>query len=315
LHAGPEDDEALRRKLWLSIAREVVRGGIKSGEAGGGEGRPGQQEGQGGLEAEQQLHIKQAVELLKEAGGWLLLRRGALGSGWPWLGPPCGSPRTPLPCRAPPAAASRRGRAARPRTRAAPQTRLHLAPPSPRPPPPAGGLLRIEDVLPFFPDFVTIDNFRAAICESLQRYTRHIEGLEREMDEATAIAEALRRWAPGAGRRGRERGAGAGLAGGPPRPHFPRGCACALLGCPAVRRLQPPSLCPASSSPPPPRRDLRTAQRRAAVVSLEEPCARCGRALGQAPPNPLGLPSGGAVPPLYVFPSGGWRAALGRQHP
>ena len=29
-------------------------------------------------------------------------------------------------------------------------------------------LLRIEDVLPFFPDFVTIDDFKEAICDSLQ---------------------------------------------------------------------------------------------------------------------------------------------------
>lgn len=29
-------------------------------------------------------------------------------------------------------------------------------------------LIRIEDVLPFFSDFVTIDHFKEAICNSLQ---------------------------------------------------------------------------------------------------------------------------------------------------
>ncbi len=37
-----------------------------------------------------------------------------------------------------------------------------------------GGLLKIEDVLPFFPDFVTIDNFKEAICDSLERYNRQV---------------------------------------------------------------------------------------------------------------------------------------------
>lgn len=71
---------------------------------------------------------------------------------------------------------------------------------SPPPTPPkkpqslaSGGLLKIEDILPFFPDFVTIDNFREAICESLTRYNAAIEGLKEEMDEATAIAAAVRK--------------------------------------------------------------------------------------------------------------------------
>ena len=32
------------------------------------------------------------------------------------------------------------------------------------------GLVKIEDILPFFPDFVTIDHFKDAICDSLQEY-------------------------------------------------------------------------------------------------------------------------------------------------
>ncbi|KAJ9515226.1 hypothetical protein QJQ45_002352 [Haematococcus lacustris] len=56
----------------------------------------------------------------------------------------------------------------------------------------AGGLLKIEDVLPFFPDFVTIDNFKEAICDSLERYNRQIEVLKCEMEESTEIADAVR---------------------------------------------------------------------------------------------------------------------------
>lgn len=55
----------------------------------------------------------------------------------------------------------------------------------------AGGLLHIEDVLPFFPDFVAIDNFKGAITDSLARYNTQIEELKAEMDEATAIAGGL----------------------------------------------------------------------------------------------------------------------------
>ncbi|KIY94538.1 Vacuolar protein sorting-associated protein 18 [Monoraphidium neglectum] len=104
---GPaEDDEQLRRKLWLDIARRVV-------QDGGGEG-------------DQAEHIAAVMGLLREAGG----------------------------------------------------------------------LLRIEDVLPLFPDFVTIDAFKAAIVDSLQRYSAQIDALKHEMDEATQIAGAARRAAP-----------------------------------------------------------------------------------------------------------------------
>ena len=38
----------------------------------------------------------------------------------------------------------------------------------------AGGLLKLEDILPFFPGFVMIDNFKDAICDSLERYNRQV---------------------------------------------------------------------------------------------------------------------------------------------
>ncbi|XP_046406330.1 vacuolar protein sorting-associated protein 18 homolog [Ischnura elegans] len=53
-------------------------------------------------------------------------------------------------------------------------------------------LIKIEDILPFFSDFVTIDHFKDAICTSLQEYNQHIQDLKEEMDEATKSAEVIR---------------------------------------------------------------------------------------------------------------------------
>lgn len=53
-------------------------------------------------------------------------------------------------------------------------------------------LLKIEDILPFFPDFVTIDHFKEAICSSLEDYNKHIEELKREMEDATQSAKRIR---------------------------------------------------------------------------------------------------------------------------
>ncbi|KAK0168771.1 hypothetical protein PV327_002541 [Microctonus hyperodae] len=54
-------------------------------------------------------------------------------------------------------------------------------------------LVRIEDILPFFSDFVTIDHFKDAICSSLQEYNQHIQDLKEEMQEATKAAEIIRK--------------------------------------------------------------------------------------------------------------------------
>jgi hypothetical protein len=53
-------------------------------------------------------------------------------------------------------------------------------------------LLSIEDILPFFSDFVLIDDFKAEICESLEAYNRRIEALKSEMNDATRSAELIR---------------------------------------------------------------------------------------------------------------------------
>lgn len=52
--------------------------------------------------------------------------------------------------------------------------------------------VKIEDILPFFPDFVTIDHFKSAIVESLQDYSKHITDLKAEMVEATESAQVIR---------------------------------------------------------------------------------------------------------------------------
>ena len=51
-------------------------------------------------------------------------------------------------------------------------------------------------------------------------------------------------------------------------------------------------------------------EQRTATLDLGEACARCGVPVG-APPPPTAGPSGGAVPQLYLFPTGAAHARLG----
>ncbi|TAQ90432.1 hypothetical protein B7494_g1230 [Chlorociboria aeruginascens] len=53
-------------------------------------------------------------------------------------------------------------------------------------------LLKIEDLIPFFPDFVVIDDFKEEICAALEDYSRNIEGLRREMDESSKTATNIK---------------------------------------------------------------------------------------------------------------------------
>jgi vacuolar protein sorting-associated protein 18 len=53
-------------------------------------------------------------------------------------------------------------------------------------------LLKIEDILPFFPDFVVIDDFKDEICLALEEYTKDIDALKSSMGEATKSAEAIK---------------------------------------------------------------------------------------------------------------------------
>jgi len=53
-------------------------------------------------------------------------------------------------------------------------------------------LLKIEDLIPFFPDFVVIDDFKEEICEALEEYSRHIDSLKQEMDVSQHTAEQIK---------------------------------------------------------------------------------------------------------------------------
>ena len=54
-------------------------------------------------------------------------------------------------------------------------------------------LLRIEDLIPFFPDFVVIDDFKDEICAALEAYSRSIAALDVEMDASAATAESIKK--------------------------------------------------------------------------------------------------------------------------
>lgn len=53
-------------------------------------------------------------------------------------------------------------------------------------------LLKIEDLIPFFPDFVVIDDFKEEICTALEDYSRNIDVLKREMDESSQTATNIK---------------------------------------------------------------------------------------------------------------------------
>ena len=53
-------------------------------------------------------------------------------------------------------------------------------------------LLKIEDLIPFFPDFVVIDDFKEEICGALEDYSRNIDALKKEMDESTQTASNIK---------------------------------------------------------------------------------------------------------------------------
>lgn len=53
-------------------------------------------------------------------------------------------------------------------------------------------LLRIEDLIPFFPDFVIIDDFKEEICAALESYSRSIAALDAEMDASARTAESIK---------------------------------------------------------------------------------------------------------------------------
>ncbi|KAL8710975.1 MAG: hypothetical protein Q9220_004574 [cf. Caloplaca sp. 1 TL-2023] len=53
-------------------------------------------------------------------------------------------------------------------------------------------LLRIEDLIPLFPDFIVVDDFKEEICAALESYSRSISALDSEMDTSAATAESIK---------------------------------------------------------------------------------------------------------------------------
>lgn len=53
--------------------------------------------------------------------------------------------------------------------------------------------IAIEDVLPYFPEFVTIDQFKDAIRTSLANYTERINSLKENIEQAAKSAQLIRR--------------------------------------------------------------------------------------------------------------------------
>jgi hypothetical protein len=47
----------------------------------------------------------------------------------------------------------------------------------------SNNVLTLEDILPFFPDFVLIDDFKDEICSALEAYNSEIEELKTELAE------------------------------------------------------------------------------------------------------------------------------------
>ncbi|ANZ75510.1 BA75_02591T0 [Komagataella pastoris] len=54
-------------------------------------------------------------------------------------------------------------------------------------------MLTIKDLLPLFPDFVVIDNFKKEIVQSLEDYSKEMKLLSQEMEESAAISETIKK--------------------------------------------------------------------------------------------------------------------------
>ncbi|KAF4549379.1 Pep3-like protein [Elsinoe fawcettii] len=52
--------------------------------------------------------------------------------------------------------------------------------------------LRIEDLIPLFPDFIVIDDFKEEICDALEEYSRQIDNLRLEMDKSADTSQNIK---------------------------------------------------------------------------------------------------------------------------
>ncbi len=53
-------------------------------------------------------------------------------------------------------------------------------------------LLKLDDILPFFPDFVLIDDFKDEICAALEAYNDDIDELKSDLTHAIKSADSIR---------------------------------------------------------------------------------------------------------------------------
>jgi len=53
-------------------------------------------------------------------------------------------------------------------------------------------VLKIQDLLPFFPEFATIEYFKEALCDCLAEHSGRLRTLQEDMQEATAAAENIK---------------------------------------------------------------------------------------------------------------------------
>jgi vacuolar protein sorting-associated protein 18 len=62
-------------------------------------------------------------------------------------------------------------------------------------------LLKIEDLVPLFPDFMAIDDFKDEICTALEDYSHQVERLKQQMDEAARSSQSMQASIADLGRR------------------------------------------------------------------------------------------------------------------
>jgi vacuolar protein sorting-associated protein 18 len=62
-------------------------------------------------------------------------------------------------------------------------------------------LLKIEDLVPLFPDFMAIDDFKDEICSALEEYSHQVDRLKRQMDDSARSSQSIQMGIADLGRR------------------------------------------------------------------------------------------------------------------
>lgn len=56
----------------------------------------------------------------------------------------------------------------------------------------SNGVLKVQDVLAYFPDFTSIEHFKEPLCDYLKDYSKKIQNLQKEMSETAEMATKIR---------------------------------------------------------------------------------------------------------------------------